>query len=149
MATPEATIHSFPSQVRTCNYCKRRIDTNTIVANNAAYCGKLCAAVGLIAEVHEEDGICEEHSYALSERVIESVFYDVPVRIPVKVRWSDALEFDEEAPEGFEFQIIPIDDEGIPDWIPPGGKQLIVSDDEIDRVVDDLLRNGDESEGRL
>ena len=134
----------------TCNYCKRRINTTAIMANNAVYCSKLCAAVGLIAEVHEVDGICEEHLEFLTEDVIGSVFHEGPIRIPVKVRWSDATEFDdddhEKAPEGFAFCIIPIDDEGTPDWVPD--PILNTGQATIDRVVENLLLDGDGAEGR-
>lgn len=148
MAIHKATIHPFPAQGRaalpqsTCNYCKRLINTTTTVANNAVYCGKLCAAVGLIAEVHEEDGIERD----AIDGVIDSVFYEGPVGIPVKVRWSDCLEFDEKAPEGFAFQIIPIDDEGTPDWVPDPA--LHPSQEQVDHAVESLLRDGDGAEGR-
>ena len=105
----------------TCNYCKRLINTTTIVANNAVYCSKLCAAVGLIAEVHADDEICADHLEFLTEGLIGSIFYEGPFCIPVKVRYSDVLAFDddnyEKAPEGFA-QIIPIEDKGAPDWVP-------------------------------
>lgn len=147
MAIHKATIHPFPAQGRTaCNYCKRLINTTTITANNAVYDSKLCAAVGLIAEVHADDEICEEHLESLTEGVIGSVFYGGPVGIPVKVRWSDSLEFDEKAPEGFAFQIIPIDDEGTPDWVPD--PTLHPSQEQVDHAVEDLLRDGDGAEGR-
>jgi hypothetical protein len=105
----------------TCNYCKRLIDTTTIVANNAVYCSKLCAAVGLIAEVHADDDICVDHLEFLTD-VIESIFYEGPILIPVKVRYSDVLAFDyddyKKAPEGFAFQTVVIEDKGTPDWVP-------------------------------
>ena len=133
----------------TCNYCKRLIETTTIVANNAVYCSKLCAAVGLIAEVHEEDEICYEHLEFLAD-VIESVVYEGPILIPVKVRYSDALAFDadnyEKAPEGFAFQVVIIEDEGTPDWVPD--PMLYPSEEQIDHVVEDLLRDGDGAQGR-
>jgi hypothetical protein len=133
----------------TCNYCKRPINT-TIIANNAVYCSKLCAAMGLIAEVDKEDDICIDTFDVCFENLLSRYFHEGPIPIPVKVRWSDAAdveELDASAPEGACFAVIPIDDEqGTPDWIPPRGKQLIVAQAEIDRVVDDLLRNGDSPE---
>jgi hypothetical protein len=104
----------------TCNYCKRLINTTTIAANNAVYCSKLCAAVGLIAEVHADDEICVDHLESLTEGLIGSVFYEGTFGIPVKVRLSDVLAFDDykKAPEGFDFQVIPIEDKGTPDWVP-------------------------------
>src|SRR5258707_723578 len=80
----------------TCNYCKRLINTTTIVANNAVYCSKLCAAVGLITEVHEDDDICVDHLEFLTEGLIGSIFYEGPFCIPVKVRYSDVLAFDDD-----------------------------------------------------
>lgn len=118
--------------MRNCNYCTRPVRTE-IVANNQIYCGKLCAGLGLIKE---EDEICSEFSESL-EGAIDSIFHEVPLGIPVKVRWSDALEFDQKAPDGFEYHVIPIDDWGTPDWIPTHGKQWIGLPDD---VMDGLLR---------
>ena len=67
------------------------------------------------------------------------------------VRWSDAADVDElhaSAPKGLSYFVVPIDDEGTPDWIQPGGKQLIVDQGEIDRVVDDLLLDSNDAAGQ-
>jgi hypothetical protein len=133
------------------------------VANNEIYCGKLCAALGLIAEVHAENEITRDNIDIWAEGLMANICWNnacyedkrEDIAVPLLVRWSDANDalndddLQESAPEGTFYVVVPIDDEGTPDWIPPGGKQLTVSDDEIDRVVDDLLRNGDVSEGRL
>jgi hypothetical protein len=86
---------------------------------------------------------------SLTEGAIGSVFFGGPIGIPVKVRWSDAAAaFDEyeKAHEGFAFQIIPIDDEGTPDWVPD--PRLHPSQEQVDQAVEGLLRDGDGTEGR-
>jgi hypothetical protein len=134
--------------VTACSYCTRPAHSQ-IVANNQIYCGKLCAAMGLIAEVHGEDEIIFDTYEVCFQAMLDGYFQEGPIPIPLRVRYSDAAELDATAPDGFAFVVIPIDDEqGTPDWIPPGGKQLIVDQGEVDRVVDGLLRNGNEPGGR-
>jgi hypothetical protein len=152
MAKRNATTTSSISDkaVTVCSYCTRPAHSQ-IVANNQIYCGKLCAAMGLITEVHQEDAICVDVYDVGFYELLDMFFREGPLPIPVKVRCSDAAErgVDAPAPEGFAFVAIPIEDEqGTPDWIPPEGKYFTVDQDEIDHAVDDLLRNGTEPEGR-
>jgi len=57
---------------------------------------------------------CVDHLEFLTEGLIGSIFYEGPFCIPVKVRYSDALAFDDDdygkAPEGFAFQVVIIED---------------------------------------
>jgi hypothetical protein len=140
----------------TCNYCTRPAHTQI---NNQIYCGKLCAAMGLIAEVHAEHEITRDNIGIWAEQIIENICWNnacyedrrSEIAVPVMVRWSDAADVDElhaSAPKGVSYFVVPIDDEGTPDWIPPGGKQLIVDQGEIDRVVDDLLLDSNDADGQ-
>jgi hypothetical protein len=151
MAKKNATTTSSISDkaVTVCSYCTRPAHSQ-IVANNQIYCGKLCAMLGLLMEVNDEDDLDGDCCGAIAG-LIEGVFQEGPLPIPVRVRGSDAAEeqIDAPAPEGFAFVAIPIDDEqGTPDWIPAGGKRFTVDQDEIDHAVDGLLRNSYEPEGR-
>jgi len=155
-----------------CNYCTRPA-SNQILANNAVYCGKLCAALGLIAEVHREDVIVGILVHLWASDTIERICSksDIPggIDVPVKVQWSQAADVEElhaSAPKGINYVVVPIDDKGTPDWEPaePGpcelalkrcdepvlrmvdGGVLHCTQSEIDRVVDGLLRNGAEPE---
>jgi hypothetical protein len=119
----------------TCNYCTRPANTQ-IMANNAVYCGKLCAAFGLIAEVHKEDGIVGDLVNIWATDTIEGICYEGPksdipggIDVPVKVRWSQAADVEElhaSAPKGINYFVVSIDDKGTPDWEPaePGPFQL-------------------------
>jgi hypothetical protein len=123
-----------------CAYCTRP-STNKILANNKTYCSKLCAAMGLIAEVDKEDDICVDTHYFCFDQLFEAFFNEGPIPIPIKVRWSDAAEnIQEPAPEGFVFVPIFIDDEqGTPDWVPTGGTAFVLNQDTVDEVVERLM----------
>lgn len=169
MAGNKATAKSH---MYACNYCTRPIKTATIMANDKLYCGKLCAAMGLIAEVHKEDEICEDHIELWAESIIENICCEdseKEIAVPIKVRWSQAADVEElhsSASKGLSYFVVPIDDKGTPDWenAEPGPCELALNQcdapalrmadgavfhctqSEIDRVVDGLLRNGDEPE---
>jgi hypothetical protein len=144
MATPKSTTHPSTSQVTptaataqstSCNYCQRPI-SKRILAGRKPYCGKLCAALGLISEVYREDGISNECGEF--DALLDSVFYEGPRRIPVRVRWSDALSFSGvDCPSECESVTVVIDDDGTPDWVPD--PVLDADQDEIDLAVDRLL----------
>jgi hypothetical protein len=148
MATREVSIRFSAAQVPTdqtpvapqklCSYCERPI-TNRVLASRKPYCGKLCAAMGLIVEVYDEDGI--DHGFASMEALIDSVFYEGPRSIPVKVRNCDAHKFEGIGPAraGWHEVIVVIDDDGTPDWIPD--PVLDADQEEIDESVDKLLRS--------
>lgn len=103
---------------RLCNYCTR-LYAKPIKANSMNYCSRLCAAFSLILSVYKEDGI-DDTAGGLS-CAVDALLEEGPLPIPVKVRFDDALEFleNEQAPEGFRFSAIIIDDDGSPDWTPP------------------------------
>jgi hypothetical protein len=121
---------------RACNYCTRPVKTITIVANDKLYCGKLCAALGPIAEVHKKDTIVGDLVHLWATDTIEGICYEGPKRdvpggidVPVKVRWSQAADVEElhaSAPKGINYFAVSIDDEGTPDWEPaePGPFEL-------------------------
>lgn len=144
MATSKSTTHPSLSQVTpsaataqsaSCNYCQRPI-SKRILAGRKPYCGKLCAAMGLISEVYQEDGI--NNDCAEFDALLYSVFYEVPRAIPVRVRWSDALSFSGDGfPDECNPVIVVIDDDSMPDWVPD--PVLDADQDEIDLAVDRLL----------
>jgi hypothetical protein len=150
----------------TCNYCTRPAHTQI---NNQIYCGKLCAAMRLIAEVHAEREITRDNIGIWAEQIIENICWNnacyedrrPEIAVPVMVRWSDAADVGElhaSAPKGINYVVVPIDDKGTPDWEPaePGPCKLAlkqgneatlqVSQAEIDQVVEDLLRDDPEAE---
>lgn len=104
-----------------CTYCTRPAHTQ-IVANNQIYCGKLCAAMGLVREVDQEEQIMDD--FGSTDTLIERVLHEGPLPLPIKVRFSDLEDMDnvhrilKSAPEGFEAVIVQIDDSGTPDWVP-------------------------------
>ena len=67
-----------------CGHCQRPIRKQVLAAGEP-YCGKLCAALGMIVAVVEEDGIDEDFTEFLP-LMVDRLFYDDdrPV-IPVKV----------------------------------------------------------------
>ena len=151
MATPKSTTHPSTSQVTptaataqstSCNYCQRPI-SKRILAGRKPYCGKLCAAMGLISEVHREDGIIDDSGGL--DALIKSILYEGPVRIPVKIRYSDsekAIESDSLDVWNADDRnrlvtIVEIEDDGTPDWTPD--PFLDAEQDEIDLAVDRLL----------
>jgi hypothetical protein len=154
MATPEVTTRPSPAQGRNvsdtstnreaqCTYCRRPIRKRVLAARKA-YCGKLCAALGLIAEANLEDGI--DDSFGSMEALLDSVFYDGPVKYPVKVRYSDAEGF---ASSDGNAVIVVIEDDGTPDWIPD--PILDANQNEIDYAVEKMLaqaQKGGEEAGR-
>jgi hypothetical protein len=122
-----------------CNHC-RRPAVKPMLAGDKPYCGKLCAALGLIIEVHCEDVIDSDFDFL--ESIVADCYYKGSIPIPVKVRYQDALDaydFDgfPSAPAGTEYRMVVIGDEGTPDWRPD--PSLCPSEDEVDRVVSNLL----------
>jgi endogenous inhibitor of DNA gyrase (YacG/DUF329 family) len=122
MATQETTTHpstaqdplapSDPTNQQTlCSYCQRPI-SKRIIAERKPYCGKLCAALGLIAEVHREDNI--EWGVGSFEALLGSIEAgDELPRYPVRMRWSDA----DCHPDDERAVVVAIDDDGTPDWV--------------------------------
>ena len=149
MATPEVTTRPSPAQdspfstatnnreALPCGYCQRPI-AKRILAARKSYCGKLCAALGLIADVNLQDGI--DDSFGTMDVLIESVLYEGRLKYPVKVRYSDAEKFiysaDEDAVDG-DAVIVVIDDDGTPDWTPD--PVFDADQDDIDGAVERLL----------
>lgn len=130
------------TQTRTslhCAWCDQPAPAR-IVANRKVYCGKLCAAFGLIDAVNEEDGI--DDSTCLFRDAINCILMEGPRPIPRKVRWEDA----ECGPEPIEEQtglknvkVVVIDDEGTPDW--KANPDLYPEEEDVDRVVSNLLQD--------
>jgi endogenous inhibitor of DNA gyrase (YacG/DUF329 family) len=154
MATPEVTTHPSPAQGRIlhpptnhekrCNHCQRPI-TKRVIADRKPYCGRLCAVLGLIAAVDRKDEIDDSAGIDAILQLVESVFYEGPTLIPVKVRDRDAESargcesFDSLADDESHTIVVCIDDDGTPDWIPD--PILDADQDEVDHAVDKLLRS--------
>jgi hypothetical protein len=146
----------LPQITIACTYCgEPAAPRKRIVADGKPYCKKLCAALGLIRDTNDEDGIdCDTGVDALME-LVEDAFLDGPLRIPCKVRERD-LELAIRSLSD-RVVIVPIDDEGTPDWLPePTSSHKSVranegaedpSQSQIDSIVENLLR--DEEGGRL
>jgi hypothetical protein len=92
MATDDVTIHPIPAQDSAtttptipllCTYSYRPA-IKRIVVDGKSYCGKLCAAIGLIVEVSDEDGI--DPSFNFLENLVAECMQEGPRPIPVKVR---------------------------------------------------------------
>jgi len=88
MATPEGNTRSFAAQDRTghplslklekrCNHCRRPIEKQ-VVADRKPYCGRLCAALGLIATVDRIGEIDDACGIDAVLQLVESVFYEGP-----------------------------------------------------------------------
>lgn len=152
MATPEITTHPTPAQGRTvsatptthetpCTYCQRPI-AKRILAARKSYCSKLCAAMGLIVDVNDENRIDDGSGIDAVLQLVESVFYEGPTLIPVTVRDRDAEGAREcetfPDKEGTRTILVCIADEGTPDWSPD--PILDAEQDDIDYAVDTLLR---------
>ena len=148
MATREVSIRPSAAQAPTeqtplapqklCNHCRRPI-TKKVTADRKAYCGRLCAALGLIATV---DGIGEIYDIDVIQRLVEDVFYEGETTFPVTVRDRDAENvWDSETfpvgPEGTRSIVICIDDDGTPDWVPD--PILDAQQEDVDYAVDMLL----------
>jgi hypothetical protein len=138
MATPQIT--SAPNSIQpankkptACTYCQRPI-SKRIVAARKPYCGKLCAALALIRSLDDDpwSAIDEEWAQdALTDLVLNAYFEETPY-IPVRVRWSDAVDFGQ---GGNEYRLI-VKDEHPCDWVPD---PLEASQESIDGVVAPLL----------
>ena len=152
MATHEGTIYSFPPHQlpQICNYCIQPT-TQPIPVSGKTYCRKLCLMMDLLKEIHAEDQIMDE--FGEFDKLVDGITGG-SLPFPIKVRFSDLEDlenverFVNRAPEGYVPVLIQISDSGTPDWIPPEGKHLTVDQKEVDRVVEDLLRNGDAQEGQ-
>jgi len=156
LARPQTTI--------ACAYCEEpTIASKRITADRKIFCGKLCAALALILAVHEEDGIDGNVGIDFFGDLVKDVLYEGPRPVPRKVRYDDALDAQDvfnatTTSAGHRFVAVVIDDEGTPDWVPdPSLKQATAAADsapsepsqaEIDRVVENLLRDDGEKDGR-
>jgi hypothetical protein len=153
---------SRPQATITCAYCEQPTTiSRRITADRKIYCGKLCAALGLIRDTDDEDGIDEVTGIDALATLVQQSFLEGPVLIPRKVRDRDteaALDSLWQGPLADRIVMVVIEDEGTPDWVPepPSVKEPLRKNEveagpsqaEIDRVVEDLLRNGDDPEGR-
>ena|SRR5438477_9921116 len=184
MATHEATTHSFPAQGRPslsitpdedphidCAYCGQPTTASKrITADRKVYCEKLCAALGLMQTVYDDDGIDPDTGIEALMLLVEGALSgNTPEEMPIPTRVRDcdseaALKLLDAGPLGDRLAMVVISDEGTPDWVPdpiaakavprvyrakPGQSEQAESEraqGEIDRVVDGLLRNGDEPE---
>jgi hypothetical protein len=126
------TVSSTPAKQQACSYCQRPI-SKRILAARKPYCGKLCAALGLIAEVHREDNI--EWGIGSFEALLGSIEAgnELPL-YPVRMRWSEA-----DCPPGDEERavVVAIDDERTPDRTADPTQYF--GQDEIDEEVEQLL----------
>jgi hypothetical protein len=154
---------SHPQTAITCAHCLQPTAiSKRITADRKIYCRKLCAVLGLIRDTHDEDGIDQDTGVDALKQMVEDSFLEGPVRIPTKVR-----ERDTEAALDLllgplrlsdRIAMVVIDDEGTPDWIPelPSVQEPLPKNEveagpsqaEIDRIVEDLLSSGDDTEGR-
>jgi hypothetical protein len=141
-----------------------------ITVDRNVYCKKLCAAPGLFQSAWDEDGIDPDTGIDALTTLVEAALSGNPpeeMPIPTRVRDCDseaALELLHSGPLGHRLFMIAVGDEGTPDWVPdpiaakavprvyraePGQSEQAESDrtqGEIDRVVESLLRNGNEPE---
>jgi endogenous inhibitor of DNA gyrase (YacG/DUF329 family) len=125
------TVPSNPTNQQACSYCQRPI-SKRILAARKPYCGKLCAALGLIAEVHREDDIA--WNIGSFEALLGSIEAgdELPL-YPVRMRWSEA-----DFPPGDERAVVvAIDDDRTPDYIADPTEYF--GQDEIDEEVEKLL----------
>ncbi len=141
--------HSYSQTTINCAYCE---DATTIgkriTADSKIYCGKLCAALGLIQSTDVEDGIDPETGVDALKQLVEDSFLDGPVRIPKKVRDRDIGAALSSLPD--RVVMVVIDDDGTPDWVPEPNFAAAQepSQAEIDHVVEALLADGDKPGGR-
>jgi hypothetical protein len=162
------TITSDEDPPIACAYCGQPTTAGKRYGN--VYCEKLCAALGLFQSAWDEDGIDPDTGIdALTTLVEAALSGNTPEEMPIPTRVRDcdseaALELLDAGPLGDRLFMVVISDEGTPDWVPdpiaakavprvyraePGQSEQAESDraqGEIDRVVDSLLRNGDEPE---
>jgi hypothetical protein len=75
--------------MHTCNYCTRPAHTQI---NNQIYCGKLCAAMELIAEAHAEHEITRDNIGIWAEQIIESM----DKRMEAQAKMIEAMGLNEE-----------------------------------------------------
>ena len=151
MATKEVSIRPSPAQVhadektparrKVCNHCRRPI-AKGVTAARKAYCGRLCAALGLIATVDRIGEIDDGSGVPAILQLVKSVFYEGPTLVPVTVRDRDSENvWDSETfpvgPEGTRAIVICIDDDGTPDWAPD--PILDAQQEDVDYAVDMLL----------
>ena len=142
-----------------CTYCAEPTTASKrITADHKIYCGRLCAALGLIRETDDEDGIDQDTGVEALTTLVEQSFLDGPVRIPKKVRECDIDAALRSLPD--RVVMVVIENDGTPDWVPTLvsdiAQEAVAKNDaheepsqaEIDQVVEDLLRNGPEAEDR-
>ena len=99
MATREVSIRPSAAQAPTdqtpvapqklCSYCERPI-AKSVTADRKPYCGRLCAALGLIATVDRIGEIDDGSGVPAILQLVKSVFYEGPTLVPVMVRDRDA-----------------------------------------------------------
>lgn len=146
-AAQRQSVSITPSDNKTqCSHCQRPIHRRVLAARKP-YCGNLCAALGLIAQVNLQDGI--DDSFGTMDVLIESVLYEGRLKYPVKVRYSDAEKFTYSDEADGDAVIVVIDDDGTPDWIPD--PVFDADQEDIDGAVERLLTpapTGDEEARR-
>ena len=143
-----------------CAYCGEPTrSSQRITADHKLYCGKLCAALGLIRNTDDEDGIDGDTGVDALQQLVADCLLDGPRIIPTKVRDCD-VDAALDSLSSDRFVIVVIEDEGTPDWIPEEplaiAKEAAAKNEahgepsqaEIDQVVEDLLSNGSETEDR-
>ena len=152
MATPEITTHPTATQGRIarlksaqhekrCNHCRRPI-AKSLTADRKPYCGRLCAALGLIATVDRISEFNDNCGISAVLQLVEGALYEGPRLIPVTVRDRDAedargCETFPDGGEGTRTILVCIDDAGTPDWAPD--PILDAQQEDIDYAVDTLL----------
>ncbi len=134
------------------------------------YCKNLCEALGLFQSAWDEDGIDSDTGIeALTTLVEAALSGNTPEEMPIPTRVRDcdseaALELLHSGALGDRLFMIVVGDESTPDWVPdPIAAKAVPrvyraepdqteqsererAQGEIDRVVDDLLRNADQPE---
>ena len=127
------TVPSNPTNQQACSYCQRPI-SKRILAARKPYCGKLCAALGLIRAL-DDDAFDEDYAADALTDLVLNAYFDETVKIPIRVRWSDALKY-QEYMDVNEYLVV-VDDESAPDWVP--------EDDVVDKsLVSDGPLSGNE-----
>jgi hypothetical protein len=156
MATPEGTTRPSTTQQfsrsknnpNSCTYCSRPI-TKRIIADRKPYCGKICAALGLISAVDKDDEITDVGIDAVLQ-LVEGVFYEGPTLVPIKVRDQDGerawgCESFFESVEDGQPILVCISDEGKPDWAPD--PVLDADQEDMDYAVEKILAQSSNSGG--
>jgi hypothetical protein len=109
---------SIPSScLTTCSYCSRAL-TQRVFAAHRSYCNALCAAFWLLGTFNDEYGVEDEMT---GEALVAGVERLLSGETPIlaRVRDSDIDQALAELP--LDRLIVPISDDGVPDWRPAAG----------------------------